>query len=204
MIKLSTFLGSIVMPTSRLVALFRDGALLTLNTIPTIREYFAEARMKPQPRYKRGFLLSDRSRESRRITGVMLPQPEVLMPDGKRVLLDEVLGTGFAMLRLSDDPEEAFAPIKAEIWQRLGVKFVSVEPDGYKPIGSDKCVVVGDVQRVNADFLRNRQDIFVLVRPDRYVLGVFREEDAEEFALAFQRCLAPHTQVKPNTTKILR
>jgi 3-(3-hydroxy-phenyl)propionate hydroxylase len=189
MIKLSTFLGSIVMPTSRLVALFRDGALLTLNTIPTIREYFAEARMKPQPRYKRGFLLSDRSRESRRITGVMLPQPEVVTQEGKRMLLDEVLGTGFALLRLSDTPEKAFVAIKGEVWKRLGVQFVCVQPGEQVPVARNTCVVVGDIQQHMTAFLLHNQNIFVVVRPDRYVFGVFREEEAEQFATAFQELL---------------
>jgi len=204
MIKLSTFLGSIVMPTSRLVALFRDRVLLTLNTIPAIRKYFAEARMKPQPRYKKGLLLSDRSRESRRITGVMLPQPEVVTLEGKRALLDDVLGTGFAILRLSEKPMEAFVALKGEIWQRLGVHLVCIQSGLSVPIENDKYTVVGDMQQVMSNFLLHNRDIFVVVRPDRYIFGIFREENAQEFALAFQRRLAPHTQVKPNATKILR
>ncbi len=123
----SKFLGKIIMPTSKPVALLRDGAFLALNTIPAIRKYLTEARIKPQPRYKQGFILFDGTRKSKAIVGMMLPQPEVKTSEGKKTLLDNILGTGFALLRLHHNPEEAFASLKADIWQRLGVRFVSIE-----------------------------------------------------------------------------
>ena len=136
--------------------------------------------------------------------GVMLPQPEVVTLEGKRALLDDVLGTGFAILRLSEKPMEAFVALKGEIWQRLGVHLVCIQSGLSVPIENDKYTVVGDMQQVMSNFLLHNRDIFVVVRPDRYIFGIFREENAQEFALAFQRRLAPHTQVKPNATKILR
>src|SRR5258706_4461310 len=60
MINLSRFAGNVVMPTANPVALFRDTIFLALNTIPAAREYFTELRIKPQPRYKKGFLLPRR------------------------------------------------------------------------------------------------------------------------------------------------
>jgi 3-(3-hydroxy-phenyl)propionate hydroxylase len=60
MINLSRFAGNVVMPTAKPVALFRDTIFLALNTIPAAREYFTELRIKPQPRYKKGFLLPRR------------------------------------------------------------------------------------------------------------------------------------------------
>lgn len=171
MIWLSTFLGRIVMPTSRPIALLRDVVFRSLNTIPATREYFTEARLKPQPRYKKGFLLFDGTKESKKWVGVMLPQPEVRTAQGKKVLLDDVLGTGFALLRLSDKREAAFAALRSDTWQRAGVRFVSIENE-------------------ISDFMLNRRDLFILVRPDRYVFGVFKEEHADAFAAAFQKKLA--------------
>jgi 3-(3-hydroxy-phenyl)propionate hydroxylase len=170
MIWLSKFLGKIIMPTSKPVALLRDGVFRSLNTIPAIREYLAEGRLKPQPRYKKGFVLFDGTRENRAITGVMLPQPEVKTPQSKKTLLDNILGTGFALLHFHDNPEEPFASIKASVWQRLGVRFVSIE---------------NEVD----NFPLNQRDLFILVRPDRYIYGVFRQENADAFALAFQKHL---------------
>jgi len=159
------------MPTSKPIALLRDGVFLALNTIPAIREYLTEARIKPQPRYKKGFMYVDGTRESKAIAGMMLPQPEVTTPQGKKTLLDTILGTGFALLRLHHNPEEAFASLKANFWQRLGVRFVSIENE-------------------LDNFPLHQRNLFILVRPDRYIYGVFNEEHADAFALAFQKRLS--------------
>lgn len=171
MIWLSKFLGRVVMPTSRPIALLRDVVFRSLNAIPASREYFTEARLKPQPRYKKGFLLFDGTKESKKWVGVMLPQPEVSTAQGKKMLLDDVLGIGFALLRLSDKREAGFASLKSDTWQRAGVRFVSIENE-------------------ISDFMLNRCDLFMLVRPDRYICGVFREERADAFAAALQEKLA--------------
>jgi 3-(3-hydroxy-phenyl)propionate hydroxylase len=167
----SKFLGTIIMPTSKPIALLRDSIFLTLNTIPSIREYLTEARIKPQPRYKKGFMLLDGSKESKALAGMMLPQPEVKTSQGNTTLLDNILGNGFALLRLHNKPEEAFASLNAGIWQHLGVRFVSIENEF-------------------DNFHLNQRNLFILVRPDRYIYGVFREEHADAFALAFQRDLS--------------
>src|SRR6266849_2206875 len=170
MIWLSRFLGTIIMPTSKVLALLRDGVFRTLNTVPTIREYLAEGRLKPQPRYEKGFVLFEGTRENKAKVGMMLPQPEVRTPQGKKTLLDNILGTGFALLRLHNNPEQAFASLKTSTWQRLGVRFVSIE---------------NEVD----NFPLNQRDLFILVRPDRYIYGVFRQEHADAFATIFQKHL---------------
>jgi 3-(3-hydroxy-phenyl)propionate hydroxylase len=173
----SKFLGTIIMPTSKVLATLRDGIFLALNAVPAIHDYLAEGRLKPQPRYKKGFMYFDGSRESKVLTGMMLPQPEVKTSEGKKTLLDNILGPGFALLRLHHNPDKAFASLNAGIWQRLGVRFVSIENE--------------------LDSLPlNQRDLFVLVRPDRYIYGVFREEQATAFALTFQKHLMYliHTQ----------
>ena len=164
------------MPASKPVAVLRDAVFRTLNTVPAIREYLTEGRLKPQPRYKKGFLDFDGTRESKAIVGMMIPQPEIKTSQGKKMLLDNVLGTGFALLRRHDNPEEAFASLKASIWQRLRVRFVSIENEIDKIFFSDR-------------------DLFILVRPDRYIYGVFREENAGAFATALNISLT--TPPKP-------
>ena len=165
------------MPTSKSVALLRYSIFLALNAIPAFREYLTEARIKPQPRYKKGFLQFENSRESKVLTGIMLPQPEVKTSLGKKILLDNILGPGFTLLRCHHNPEEAFAFMNADIWQRLGVRFVSIENE--------------------LDSLPlNQRDLFILVRPDLFIYGVFREEHADAFAATFQKHLLHliHTQ----------
>lgn len=206
MIRLSSLLGNIVMPTAAPIALFRDLLFGILYAIPATREFLTEARLKPQPRYKQGFMLSGHRGQMKQgihsairgllpspnlaaIVGLMLPQPQVITSQGKRILLDEALGKGFALLRLHDDPSKAFASVKAQIWQHLSVRFVCVQPNDQIPTASDTCIVVGDIQREISKFLQHNPHLLILVRPDRYIFGVFTEQQAEDFALAFQGLL---------------
>jgi len=179
MIWFSSFLGGVVMTKLPLVALFRDIVFRTLNRIPPTRKFLSEVGLKPLPRYKKGFMLSKGGRDNRAVAGLMLPQPEVMTSQGKRVPLDDVLGTGFSVLRLHDDAAEAFAPLasQADMWERLNAHFVCVQPETSNEM---------------SDFLQNRRDIFVVVRPDRYIYGVFKEQNVEAFISSLRRDLAPN------------
>ncbi|MGH2497228.1 MAG: FAD-dependent monooxygenase [Ktedonobacteraceae bacterium] len=178
LIRLSTFLGTIVMPTSKPLALLRDAIFHTLNAIPAMRHFLSEAGIKPQPRYTKGFMLFTPvwTRLMAFFTGApmpgtMLPQPEIMIDEGKKVLLDNALGPGFALLRLHNEPRKAFASLKSDLWQRLDVRFVAMQ------------------NQVEHFPLRN-PNLFVLVRPDRYVLGVFNEGQEDAFTARLQRHLS--------------
>lgn len=172
LIRLSTFLSNVVMPTSKPLALLRDSIFRALNAIPSTRRFLGEAGIKPQPRYTKGFLLFPRLRIRlmTHMTGSMLPQPEIVIDEDEKVLLDNALGPGFALLRLHENAQKAFASLKSDIWQRLDVRFVAM-------------------QNQVAHFPLRDPRLFVLVRPDRYVLGVFKEGHEEAFVARLQHCL---------------
>ena len=179
LIRLSTFLGNIVMPTSKPLALLRDGIFSTLNTIPPVRRFLNEAGIKPLPRYARGFLLFSplRTRFITSITGRMLPQPEISIDIDEKMLLDNALGPGFALLRLHENAQKAFVSLKSDIWQRLDVRFVAMH-------------------NVVKHFPLHDPRLFVLVRPDRYVLGVFKEGQEEAFVARLLQALACSTSLR--------
>jgi 3-(3-hydroxy-phenyl)propionate hydroxylase len=207
MIRFSSFLGTIAMSTKGSVAYCRDIAIELLNRLPAVRVFVTEARLKPQPRYKAGFFLFCGRNKNSAMIGQMLPQPMVTTTQGHRILLDEALGTGFALLRLHHNPEDAFAGLKTDFWERLGARFVCIQPSrqeehnaiygelsqqgGYEPPGSGMQPVVV-VQADDTGFLGNNQDLFFVIRPDRYILGVFREKKADVFVSAFQGLLQKH------------
>src|SRR5258706_15024627 len=86
-----------------------------------------EMRMKPQAKDKAGFFLF--KGKDTRMVGSLLPHPEVITQQGQRVLLDEVLGTGFDLLRRHSNPEEAFATLKTDFCEHLGARFVCIQTD---------------------------------------------------------------------------
>ena len=95
------------MPTARPAALLRDMIFHGLDTVPTTRKFLTEGRLKPPPRYKKGFMLPGGGRQNKAMAGLMLPQPEVITSRGERVMLDEVLGPGFAAQNLALTPRHA-------------------------------------------------------------------------------------------------
>ena len=192
MIKLSSFLGSIVMTTARPTAFIRDTILRSLNAIPITREFFTQGHMKPQPRYLNGFFLADSAKEAKALAGLLLPQPLVTTRQGHHVLLDDILGSDFALLRCHRNPSTAFSSLKTDFWQHLNVRRICIlPPNSHFPTetASPLGIPLTIVQSNDLNFLRTVPDLFVVVRPDRHIFGAFREERADTFVSAFQRKL---------------
>jgi 3-(3-hydroxy-phenyl)propionate hydroxylase len=184
MLRFSVFLGSVVMPTSRVRAALRDGLLRTFILLPPVASSFTEMRIKPSPTYGRGFL----TRRNSRLGGQLLPQPRVRLADGRAVLLDELLGSGFALLRLCPGPETAFQPLRSDIWHKLRTRLVCILPSAtHAEPACQQLWAIDDGQLTR--FLRGRQDLFLLVRPDRYVYGAFAPHQEQSFVAALRQWL---------------
>jgi 3-(3-hydroxy-phenyl)propionate hydroxylase len=165
-----------------------------------------EMRIKPQAKYKAGFFAFKGGKPG--TVGSLLPQPEVITQQGQRVLLDEVLGAGFTLLRHHYDPEEAFANVKTDFWEHLGARFVCIQTDDApaksrtrkhsphhdahrqqnEPLGLQPLPLVA-VRSTDPHLLSTYRDRFVVVRPDRFILGTFTEESADAFVAALQHLL---------------
>jgi len=199
MIFYSSLLGRIIMPTNKSIAFLRDLLFRAINTVRPIREFLSEARFKPQPRYKRGFLLFNKDSQCRKLIGHMLPQPYMKTREGVRILLDEVLGDSFSLLRLYDKHEEAFVSLQDIIWQQLNVKFVCIQP-GEAPNATVKggqadsqldaqqeVTLIIDSEKQIGTFLSDNRELCLLVRPDRYIMAVFRVTEVAGVAAALRK-----------------
>lgn len=67
MIHLSEVAGDIFAPESHTAAKVRDAVMLALNAVPPVKQYFAEMRFKPMPRYEQGVVLHQTSIQSQGI-----------------------------------------------------------------------------------------------------------------------------------------
>ncbi len=190
MILFSSILGKLIMPTASPIARLRDLFFRGLvNPIPPLRAILTEMQAKPQPNYPHNLLLPAQNKANKALIGQYLPQPTILTSEGQRVLLDDVLGPGFSLLRLYEDPDEGFSHLQGEIWDRLGVRRVYIhrEPStkqlatsASSPSNAPHIHVI-DYEHVLADFLGQYKDYAILIRPDRYILGAFRIEETAHF-----------------------
>lgn len=202
MIRFSAMLGALIMPTNTLIAGARDLFFRTINTVPALRHILSEARIKPQPHYRQGFLLSSKVRLGKHLVGTLLPQPHVTLPDGSRVLLDDVLGSHFALLRLTSTPLTAYAGLNAGVWQQWPVRFVCIVPRGQnisegKMDGSPaNPFIIYDDEGILSLKLRDNDALCLLVRPDRYIMGTFSMQQSQAFEQALTRLLnlTPHPE----------
>ena len=104
MIDLSTMVGRVISPTNRRVAGLRDRVIHAASLVPTLKRYILEMRFKPMPRYEQGAVSHSEPRAENSPTGTLFIQPRVDTRDQQNVLLDDVLGAGFAVLCWSNNP----------------------------------------------------------------------------------------------------
>ncbi len=167
MIEMALRLGRIMAPRSRVEAFVVQNGLRLLGLYPPARDYFAQMKFKPSPRFTNGFLLPDGGSARATLVGRLFPQPNVVLDDGTGIALDDALGRGFSIL-LRGVPDDA---------EKLGlseIDFGNIRPNGFIVAPRDDSSHAP--QGVTVLRESDEQDwsripaghVFVL-RPDRYV-----------------------------------
>jgi 3-(3-hydroxy-phenyl)propionate hydroxylase len=140
LIGVARLLGRLMTGGGRAGVVLRRAVLTAVRRIPAVERLATDSRT---PALRAGPLVDRRGRAGRRLAGLLLPQPEVLV-DGRRCRLDDVLGPGETELR------------------RDGDRLVVTLPDGAQ-------VTVEDPARVLVRWLEHGRARSVVVRPDRIV-----------------------------------
>ena len=172
MARVSTMLGRIFMARDPRIAFARDNLLLLLDRIPRVRRFIRDFEFKPLPAVERGFMTGGKRRSRSAPEGTMLLQPEVLDGAGRRVLLDELLGQGFAVIGMDVDPRIAAPGGARRFWERLGTTFIEIRrASGRIEARDDGRLLAVDVDgKLEAWFARAGARLAV-VRPDRFVFA---------------------------------
>ena len=188
MIGLALRMGHIMSPRSRWRGALTQAAFRMLNLWPTARDYIAEMKYKPPPRFTSGFQIpDDKGRNS--LIGRMLPQPMVRTVDGREMLLDSLLGTGFALVRRASQPREPVPPLDQPVWDRLGVTRIRLLPAGLIPRAIEGVEVAAEASGELDQALTHYPDCVLLVRPDRYVAASVPLRDADAASRAVEALL---------------
>ena len=172
MIDLSTLVGRVISPTGRRIAAVRDAVIRAAAVVPTLKRYILEMRFKPMPRYDQGAVVHLTPPTGTAPAGTLFIQPRVDTRDQQDVLLDDVLGTGFAILSWNNNPrkllgEEAFA-----LWRNLGATFIAARPSTQLHwTGHDdpEVVIVGDRTGALKTWFDVHAESVLFLRPDRCI-----------------------------------
>ena len=177
LIQMAVKMGHVMMPSSRAKSLLTQAAFHVLSMYKPARDYVMQMKYKPQPFYGEGLVVGESGKS---IRGRMFPQPLVELPDGARVLLDTVLGNGFAVIELDDGTLPVAGPRPDRL---LAATAIRVIPNHHRflPRASDDAIQVRDVTGTIGRAFDHAGIRGAILRPDRYVAaGLARASDALE------------------------
>jgi len=167
MIQMAERIGAFLQPQSRLGAMLSQGLLKLISLYTPARDYVMQLKFKPLPRFTEGCFIPAPAR-ALLPTGQLLPQPWVELRSGKRVRLDDVLGSGFALLRWASSP----APAALADFPVRDVQLLAQSDDFLlERARNPKVIVVRDCEGVLGPLLQSAGAEAMLLRPDRYVMA---------------------------------
>jgi 3-(3-hydroxy-phenyl)propionate hydroxylase len=180
LIQMAIQIGWVMVPRNRLhthgqIAFFKVAGL-----IPALRAYFIGMKFKPVPRFRNGFLAADGLSDRDTLVGRMLPQPEVIDGSGQTRKLDDVLGSGFALLAVDIDPGSAFVDLDQPLWNRLDANRVALISAPRTGQLDDQVTMVGTHDGELPNRFGPYKGKILLVRPDRYAAAAFTPDRASE------------------------
>jgi 3-(3-hydroxy-phenyl)propionate hydroxylase len=187
MIDLSTMVGRVISPTNRRVAALRDRVIRGASVVPTLKRYILEMRFKPMPRYEQGAIAHVEPRSATSPTGTLFIQPRVDTRETQNVLLDDVIGPGFAVLSWNNNPRLLLGDVAFARWKALGASFIAARPSTQLHwTGHDdpEVVIVGDRTGALKAWFDGHAESVLFLRPDRCIAGASIAQLAPELSEA--------------------
>lgn len=185
MIDLSTLVGRVISPTNRRLAALRDRVIHSASVVPTLKRYILEMRFKPMPRYQEGAVHHPEPRSEDSPTGTLFIQPRVDTRNESNVLLDDVVGPGFAVLCWSNNLRAVLGDTAFARWKALGATFIEARPmTQLRWPGHDDAdvVVIGDRTGALKSWFDTYTDSVLFLRPDRCIAGACIAQRAPEMS----------------------
>lgn len=183
MIDLSTLVGRVISPTNPRIATLRDKVIRAASVVPTLKRYVLEMRFKPMPRYDTGAVVHTESSSAVPPAGTLFIQPHVDTRDTQNILLDEVLGTGFAVLAWNNNPRALLGEATFARWKKLGANLIEARPNTQLHwTGHDDpdVTIVGDRTGVLKRFFDAHAESVLFIRPDRCIAAACLAQLSDE------------------------
>lgn len=198
LIQMAVKMGHVMMPRSRRNAVMTQAAFRALSLYRPARDYVMHMKYKPQPYYEQGIVAGG---AGTKIRGRMFPQPLVERRDGSKVLLDTVLGHGFAVLELDDRKLPLSSPRTDRL---LGAASVRIIPNDHRflPQDAGDALQVRDVTGTIGQLFDHAGIRGVVLRPDRYVAACLsRNSTADEADRSLESLVRISNASSPSATE---
>lgn len=165
MTKLTILLGRTIMPTNHFKAWIRDRIMLSLWHFSFYRKLVNRGDVIPKPSIKDSPLVNWSSRKP---VGEMIVQPEINTNE-KTILLDDLMGAGFWAIAVNCNISKELHAEDAKLLQQLKAKTKSISSDQNHNLDGYDC---------NGELLTflGMKKAIIIVRPDRFVIDVFKPQ----------------------------
>jgi 3-(3-hydroxy-phenyl)propionate hydroxylase len=207
MIDVSVQMKNFVSQSNSAKATLRNLIVRTMLRTPKLRDYIRELRFKPPPTYPQGSYLGLQRKGRRSAEGRPIPQPSVRSFDGRRALLDEFLGEGFALMGYAVDPRVKLDANSVAALGDLGIRFVTLYPLGGRPQGPGIArsvraglIEIEDISGEAVDWLSEtgaRPGYVAIIRPDKFVYALACEAEIAGAAQHLLRTMDGPVRVVP-------
>ena len=205
MIDISVKMKDFVSIANPVLATTRNVVVKTLLKTPRVGDYIREARFKPPPTYPNGDYFGLPRKRRNGAEGRPIPQPQVRTYDGRRALLDDILGEDYALVGYACDPRASLDAMSLARLAALGARFVALYPFGERPQGdvvkrgsaAGALIEVEDLGGEGIAWFRRvgaRKGDVALVRPDKFVYAL---TPAAQLAAAVNRALEVYGDAAP-------
>ncbi len=176
MIVFALNMGRVIAPANAWAAWAIETVFRALAHFPKARDYIAQMKFKPPPRFSAGFLLPDGKSPRQTLVGKLFPQPHIATAEGGHILLDEALGEGFSFVVRSPNAETVLPALARAPFAQLDARVVWLQPEASAFAGGMHEIGPPDPR------LSGFNDHVFLLRPDRYVAACCTVGDLAQLA----------------------
>lgn len=158
--------GRLLMRTSPWRGYLSDLGTRISQAIPAVAEYHRQLKRKPKGAYGRGFVTPGRGDSS---VGRLVSQPRLELLDRSVVMMDDLIGGGFALLSVGRDAQYAADALAGVQLALSSVEILAITPWNYnleREVWTDRAGrdIDGLIANGQPETVR-----ILLVRPDRYI-----------------------------------
>ncbi|MFC7514593.1 bifunctional 3-(3-hydroxy-phenyl)propionate/3-hydroxycinnamic acid hydroxylase [Herbaspirillum sp. GCM10030257] len=200
LIRLALNLGEVMAPRSRFHAWLAHTFFSLTRYVRPVNDYFLQMRFKPKPRYDAGLLGPVDTLGKFSLRGRMFPQPRVACSGLEDTPLDDVIGNRFAIICYAPDSIDALMAPTHPLWDALDMARIVIhqkDSPHFNLKDHPSWIQVSDKNGLLKNYLAAHHGKMILVRPDRYVAGVFDRADESHFADDLARSMGITLAAKP-------
>lgn len=190
MIMLAMRMGQVMMPSSRITGALIRGAFQALKIYRPARDYFAQMKYKPKPRFHDGLIWPDGRSRNSTLVGRMFPQPVVATRDDRRMLLDNVLPDQPVVLLFGTTPETMLSRKDLSALMKAGAAIIGITPEGVNPRQADFIILRDHSRMLSQPPYAAYQGQALLLRRDRYVAAAIATDNASQLLPHIRRIRA--------------